>query len=388
MYTLRDYHHDYYNGNYYRDVRYLHEVSKPLFLNCNNYNYDIEPSEIFLDFLNPKFHSGIYGLLGAEISYYKTLDEYKIGDKKYRYSDRLFFDFDVGSKKASAIKKEIHDTQNNIVGNKRREKIKSLQSEYRSLIFEEDLLEKPFKEATKLCNYLQNKEINPYLIVSGSKGFHVNVFFKEMQLNQIGPISEHLATLFKKNLGLETLDLAVNRDAYRRLQRVPYSINSKTGLYCQPVSKELSYCEVLDLISKKDNTPIEFDIHKYYAPATFNDLLKSLNDDFNKEIKRENKRQKLSMNTSKHYDGMFNNVDLRDLALLTLGEPAAIYGNRNTYCCPFHDDNHASAAAFDNRFYCSACGANLNKYDFVMQVTGAKTKNEMLMSLKEIFNLK
>ena len=106
MYTLRDYHHDYYNGNYYRDVRYLHEVSKPLFLNCNNYNYDIEPSEIFLDFLNPKFHSGIYGLLGAEISYYKTLDEYKKGNNNDRYSDRLFFDFDVDNKKASAIKKE------------------------------------------------------------------------------------------------------------------------------------------------------------------------------------------------------------------------------------------------------------------------------------------
>ena len=305
-----------------------------------------------------------------------------------RYSDRLFFDFDVDSEKASAIKKEILDTQSNIVGNKRKEKIKSLQSEYRSLIFEEDLLEKPFKEATKLCNYLQNKEINPYLIVSGSKGFHVNVFFNEVQLNQIGPISEHLATLFKKNLGLETLDLAVNRDAYRRLQRVPYSINSKTGLYCQPISKELSYDDVLDSIAEKDNTPIEFDINKYYAPATFNDLLKSLNDEFNKEIKIENKAQKLTINKSTRNYDLFKDVDLRDLAFLTLGEPVAIYENRNTYCCPFHDDNHASAVAFDKRFYCSACGANLNRYDFVIQVTGAKTKNEMLMSLKEIFNLK
>ena len=387
MYTLRDYHHDYYNGNYYRDVRYLHEVSKPLFLNCNNYNYDIEPSEIFLDFLNPKFHSGIHGLLGAEISYYKTLDEYKKGNNNDRYSDRLFFDFDVDNKKASAIKKEILDTQSNTVGRKRIAKINRLQNEYKTLIFEEDLLEKPFKEATKLCNYLRNKGINPYLIVSGSKGFHVNVFFKEMQLNQIGCISEHLATLFKKNLCLETLDLAVNRDAHRRLQRVPYSINSKTGLYCQPISKELSYDEVLDLISKKDNTPVEFDINKYYTPSTFNDLLKSLNADFKNEIKRENKTRKLTMNKSSHNDGLFNDVDLRDLALLTLGEPVAIYENRNTYCCPFHDDNHPSAVVFKNRFYCSACGVNLNKYDFIMQVTGSKTKNEMLMNLKEIFNL-
>ena len=387
MYTLRDYHYDYYNGNYYRDVRYLHEVSKPLFLNCNNYNYDIEPSEIFLDFLNPKFHSGIHGLLGAEISYYKTLDEYKKGNNNDRYSDRLFFDFDVDNKKASAIKKEILDTQSNTVGRKRIAKINRLQNEYKTLIFEEDLLEKPFKEATKLCNYLRNKGINPYLIVSGSKGFHVNVFFKEMQLNQIGCISEHLATLFKKNLCLETLDLAVNRDAHRRLQRVPYSINSKTGLYCQPISKELSYDEVLDLISKKDNTPVEFDINKYYTPSTFNDLLKSLNADFKNEIKRENKTRKLTMNKSSHNDGLFNDVDLRDLALLTLGEPVAIYENRNTYCCPFHDDNHPSAVVFKNRFYCSACGVNLNKYDFIMQVTGSKTKNEMLMNLKEIFNL-
>lgn len=387
MYTLRDYHYDYYNGNYYRDVRYLHEVSKPLFLNCNNYNYDIEPSEIFLDFLNPKFHSGIHGLLGAEISYYKTLDEYKKGNNNDRYSDRLFFDFDVDNKKASAIKKEILDTQSNTVGRKRIAKINRLQNEYKTLIFEEDLLEKPFKEATKLCNYLRNKGINPYLIVSGSKGFHVNVFFKEMQLNQIGCISEHLATLFKKNLCLETLDLAVNRDAHRRLQRVPYSINSKTGLYCQPISKELSYDEVLDLISKKDNTPVEFDINKYYTPSTFNDLLKSLNADFKNEIKRENKTRKLTMNKSSHNDGLFNDVDLRDLAILTLGEPIVKYENRNTYCCPFHDDNHPSAVVFKNRFYCSACGVNLNKYDFIMQVTGSKTKNEMLMNLKEIFNL-
>ena len=47
---------------------------------------------------------------------------------------------------------------------------------------------------------------------------------------------------------------------------------------------------------------------------------------------------------------MFKDVDLRDLALLTLGEPVAIYENRNTYCC-LHDDNHASAVAFDKRFY-------------------------------------
>lgn len=88
-----------------------------------------------------------------------------------------------------------------------------------------------------------------------------------------------------------------------------------------------------------------------------------------------------------HYDDMFENVDLRDLAILTLGEPVAQYENRSTYCCPFHDDTHPSAAVFENRFYCSACGINLNKYDFVMQVTGSKTKNEMLINLKEIFNL-
>ncbi|WP_295617607.1 CHC2 zinc finger domain-containing protein [uncultured Methanobrevibacter sp.] len=84
---------------------------------------------------------------------------------------------------------------------------------------------------------------------------------------------------------------------------------------------------------------------------------------------------------------MFENVDLRYLAILTLGEPVAEYENRNTYCCPFHDDTHPSAVAFKNRFYCSACGVNLNKYDFVMQVTRSKTKNEMLMNLKEILNL-
>ena len=86
------------------------------------------------------------------------------------------------------------------------------------------------------------------------------------------------------------------------------------------------------------------------------------------------------------YD-LFGNVDLRDLAILILGEPVHIYENRSTYCCPFHEDNHPSAVVFKNRFYCSACDISLNKYDFVMQVTSSKTKSEMLKYLKEIFDL-
>ena len=202
----------------------------------------------------------------------------------------------------------------------------------------------------------------------------------------MGKISEYLASVFQKTLGLETLDLAVNRDAQRRLQRVPYSINSKTKLYCQPIPNDISYEETLDLIAKNKNKPVEFNIDEYYAPSSFNELLVSLNDDFNKEVKRENKRQRVMRKTG-HYDNMFEDVDLRDLAVLILGEPVAEYENRNTYCCPFHDDNHPSAVVFKNRFYCSACGVNLNKYDFIMQVTRSKTKNEMLMNLKEIFNL-
>lgn len=386
MYTLRDYHRDYYNGNYYRDVRYLHEISQPLFLNCKHYKDNVDPSKTFFNFLNLKYRSGVHGLLAAEISYYKTLPEYKKNDNSKRYYDRLFFDFDVTDKRASAIKKEIIEVQSNLVGKTRREKIKTLQSEYRSLIFDEDLLEKPFREAIELCNYLRNKEINAYLIASGSKGFHVNVFFRELQLNQIGKISQHLASVFQKTLGLDTLDIAVNRDAHRRLQRVPYSINSKTKLYCQPIPNDLSYEDTLDKIIKNENKPIEFNIDDYYAPNSFNDLLMSLNDDLNKEIKLENKKR-IAIRKTNHSDDLFENVDLRDLAILTLGEPVVKYENRNTYCCPFHDDNHPSAVVFKNRFYCSACGINLNKYDFIMQVTGSKTKNEMLMNLKGIFNL-
>lgn len=386
MYTLQDYHHDYYNGNYYRDVRYLHEVSQPLFLNCNDYKEDVDPSETFLNFLNLKYRSGIHGLLGAEISYYKTLPEYKKKDNSKRYYDRLFFDFDVSDNRASEIKKEILDTQSNLVGKKRREKIKSLQSRYRTLIFDEDLLEKPFREAIRLCDYLRNKEINAYLIASGSKGFHVNVFFNELQLNQIGKISEHLAKIFQKTLDLKTLDLAVNRDAYRRLQRVPYSINSKTKLYCQPIPNDLSYEDTLDLIGKNENQPVEFNINDHYTPKSFNDLLESLNNDFNNEKKVKNKKH-VVMHGTEHHDDLFGNVDLRDLAILILGEPVHTYENKSTYCCPFHDDNHPSAVVFKNRFYCSACDISLNKYDFVMQVTSSKTKSEMLKYLKEIFDL-
>ena len=104
------------------------------------------------------------------------------------------------------------------------------------------------------------------------------------------------------------------------------------------------------------------------------------------EIKKENRR-KLTKSKSRLNGNLFKSVDLRDLALLILGKPVASYENSNTYYCPFHDNEYPSAVAFNNRFYCSVCGVNLNKYDFVMQVTGAKTKNEMLMNMKETFNL-
>ena len=86
-----------------------------------------------------------------------------------------------------------------------------------------------------------------------------------------------------------------------------------------------------------------------------------------------------------------NNIFEQVKNQVTARSAAEFYGIRvgrnGMACCPFHDDNHASAVAFNNRFYCSACGINLNRCDFVMQVTGSKTKNEMLMNLKKIFNI-
>ena len=195
--VLKEYYRAYYNENYLRDYRYIYD--SPLKYN-ENLNAEKQRKEEkaewkALQFLTRRNHLGHDGLLGGEITYYKTLDEYKSGDIGLRWSDKLFFDWDVEFDEVEAMKDKFKETYLQYKGKELTSKIEELQSEFRELIFENHLLESPFHQAKKLCQYLEGKGMRPFLIFSGAKGFHANLFYQEVQLKNLSQVSKLFAKI-------------------------------------------------------------------------------------------------------------------------------------------------------------------------------------------------
>ena len=216
---LKPYYLEYYNNNFLRNFRYIFDKEKTFkdgrvqkAMNLSSYNYhkkDISRKIAPLFLIRNAYNTD--GLLGGEITYYKTLQDFQEGKIETRFCDRLFFDFDFeGSSEIDVIKDEIKKCNDELSGNERIERLSELKQDFRDLIFHDDLLQDVFNETMRLCNYLQRFNLKPYLISSGSKGFHINVFFDEMQLTNLSQISEMLARSYAKELNLKYLDFYYN----------------------------------------------------------------------------------------------------------------------------------------------------------------------------------
>ena len=294
--------------------------------------------------------------------------------------------------------KVIKDTMSDVykseaTSGEKSEQVANLQGEFRELIFEEDLLYPVYLEAIRLYDFMEQKlDLKPLLIFSGSKGFHINVFFDGMQLNRISEISHRLFKVYQHNLGLKYLDEAVNKDALGRSQRVQYVYHSSTGLLTQPIDRGLSYDYVLEVISSNKKKPISFNISEYLAPKQFTDYLLKLDSDFKArarlKVMNDNVKQQLQV---KERQSMFNvdvehdspiNIDMRDLARYyrITGKEG---GNKMIILCPFHDDHHPSAVVFENRIYCSTCGKSFNYYDLIAEMEGLSDKAEIMKVAKK-----
>ena len=202
---LKDYYSNYYANNFLRDFRYIFD-DKSMFndvLTAKKYNKKDNSKSRALNFLTLEKHNGKLGLLGGEITYFKSLEDYKEGDIVKRYCDRLFFDFDVEDDRVSKIKEDMKEAFETLEGKEKFNQINMLKKDFQRLIFNDDLLEPTFNEASRLCQYLEGLGLKPYLVFSGSKGFHVNVFFDEMQLMNLSQISKGLAVTYSKKLNLK-----------------------------------------------------------------------------------------------------------------------------------------------------------------------------------------
>ena len=119
---LKEYYSAYYNGEFFRDFRYIYDglklkdnrticfdgqIKYNAVMNAKKLGRNTDGKSRQLNFMTKADHMGHLGLLGGEISYFKTLDAYKTGDIYERYSDRQFYDIDIESDEVDGIKSDI-----------------------------------------------------------------------------------------------------------------------------------------------------------------------------------------------------------------------------------------------------------------------------------------
>lgn len=398
--ALRKYYIAYYNEHMLRNYRFLYDKARFFIkdgerieyeatsLKASKYDVELDDSLTRAPrwILNKTREK--YGTLAGEISYFKTLADFRNGAISKRYCDRLFFDFDVDDNpQVKQLKEEFKKANFTLDGRNLQRKYVELQKRFKELIFEADLLHDVYEEATSLCNYLQRFGLKPYLTFSGSKGAHVNVFFDEMQITNLSEITKTLARSYSKELNLHYVDFNVfdRTKAHKRLQRIPYGIHSKTGLITRPLDLNTTYDELLDVITNKSKRPDDFDFADYKAPQGFNRMIMKLDKEIQfkkverqKRLERENREKRIAMQKKygKNYKS-FNEIDLRDIATAY-----GINGKREhdkTICnCPFHHDVHPSAVIYPQRFYCSTCAISLNYYEFISRLEGTSDKDKIL----------
>lgn len=408
---LKEYYSAYYNGHFLRDFRYLYDNPKMYFDKKTNqekyskgeYLHEWKYTKLdnsekkALNFLTSRNHLGKNGLLGGQIAYYHSLDEYHEGNIMNKYCDRLFFDLDVEDSNVEAIKSDMKEAYSNLKGSARLRKIGELKSDFRDMIFNRDLVKPTFDEARKLCLYLEDLGLKPYLVFSGAKGFHVNVFFDEMKLNNFSQISKSLAKSFSKKLNLKYLDYAVfdKSRVHNRLQRCQYAVNSKTELVTLPIPYIYDYDEVLAIIKKNKRTPIEFNFQDWTSSEDFSHSLKHMNDEFNRinarkqreiEIQQKARRQQLKEKFGENYKS-FENITMEDLCG-AYGISGEDKGDRIIVKCPFHSDRNPSAVIFKNSnyFHCSTCNLTLNYWSFIAEMEGIASddKSAIVEKLNEL----
>lgn len=397
--ALKQFYADYYHQHLLRNIRFLYDKPQSFTkdgklityeatsLSAKKYG-DVDDSQTRAINWMLKHSRSRYGTLAGEITYFKTLEDFKVGSIANRYCDRLFFDFDIeDNKDVERLKEDVKAISPKLKGYALKKAYAEVQEEFRELIFEDDLLEDVFIQAKKLTDYLRGFGITPYFAFSGSKGFHVVPLFDEMQLTNLSEVQKTLANTYTKELKLKYLDFKVfdRTRAHKRLQRIPYGLHSKTGLITRPLDVNITYDEMLEQIKSTDRTPVPFDFDSMKAPAGFNKMLLKIDKEVSfkkaerkKQLEKENKAKhiRLKQQYGENYKS-FNDIDLRNIAA-AYGVHGKSEADKIVVNCPFHNDLHPSAVVYPQRFYCSTCSISLNYYDFISRLEGTDDKEKIL----------
>lgn len=396
---LKKYYNDYYNGNFMRDFRFIPDDKNKYIevLNAKKLGAKRSAESLALNFMTNAEHLGHDGLLGGEISYYKSRQAYQSGDISQRWSDRLFFDIDIESDEVSFLKVDFKKAYDELKGKELSQRLDEIKADFRDLIFNEDILYPTFSESRALCLYLEKLGLKPYQIFSGSKGFHINIFFDECRIQNLSQVSRLFAKSFSDKLDLRFLDWAVfdKKKAQRRLQRCQYAFHSKTNLLTLPIPDIYDYEEFLQIIQRNDRHPIEFNFQEYSSQSgEFRESLlnndkqfQRINERRERELKKQNEERKRQM--MKKYHGKYK--DFSDISMIDLysyygGQIIKEDSQKAIVRCLFHGaDKNPSAVIFkdSNYFYCSSCGKSLNYYGMISEMEGTEDKSEIMSKAEE-----
>ena len=329
MTSLNEYYRNYYNGKHFRHVTHRLLVANGSKTYDLKYNPDSDRNPPYEKFrktlINPKYRKD--GDLMAGISHYPNYATYTNGNKYDMLTSRLFFDFDMDPdkckdttaaekmRKAKGIVKSMRDAYGKYTGKELTAVVSKKQKDFRNLIFNKDLLRPVYDETMRFIHELEDgMNLKVYLTLSGSSGFHVNLFMPDQKLPYIEYTRKELHRIFRDKLYLNYQDDNV-LDALTRKQRVPYSINPKSNLLVRPIPSDISYDDLLQLIKNNKYTVDDFSMEDYYVTDEFIDMLHyfdnrgksiAIKKKEEAELWQQKHKNKSNINSGKIFKGQIN----------------------------------------------------------------------------------
>lgn len=231
---------------------------------------------------------------------------------------------------------------------------------YDMLFYDFDNKEEPDKAINEAYDFKDQLDkqfgIKAYMQLSGNKGAHVLIFFKEPITMEY--YKDYTSGLIKQFNYHYVDDAVFNRGL--RLCRFPNTINSKSGKLCELVTETWESTELIAEAYNKWEVKYKEHLKKVEAIKQF-------------EIRtgKTNNRAPLNAeNIIQHYG-------------ITVKSDA---GDRIRVLCPLHDDHHSSAVFYKNSgFFCSVCGGK-SLYQLIAELEGIDPadKRRMAKKIKEV----
>ena len=402
---LRDFYNEFFNNKYFRDIDYIRgkwgsfKDADPKD-NTDRLRYGVK--NLFDDagdmsrfkksaryFMLKKQHRDGHGQLVHHNSYFKNPADFHSNSKDDRLYDRLFFDIDKHDDTIDGFKHKIADIKARRIGSdigytykQKLRDIKGVHKDYQEYIFNNDFLLDPFNDAMKVLNFYRDRGTEPVLISTSGAGFHINVFFKPVHLQNPSDVFLSYTNMIRDKTGVNSLDDAPPKNAVIGTQRTPYSVHEKSGLYGFIIPADWSYDDYMTQLEKNKLNVHDFSYSDHIVPDVLSEQIVKMDTlaGQKKEQKKEQYRQKRSRPAGKgtplyldgklvgygshESDGNSLSSDLRNLWDLMVSdgmcEPVQdkdIREHYNRVRCPFpdHEDKNPSAICGKYRFKCFKC---------------------------------